>query len=63
MTRSRISQVGTDIIALHGYAGGVQAVLDTQKISGDTTSYTLPDGTHLVLQGIAGLSASSFTTT
>ncbi len=56
-------QVGKDIIALNGYAGGVQAVLDTQKISGDTTSYTLPDGTHLVLQGIAGLSASSFTST
>jgi hypothetical protein len=54
-------QVGTDLIALNGYAGGIDAVLETQKISGNTTTYTLPDGTHLILDGIAGLTSGSFT--
>jgi hypothetical protein len=54
-------KVGADLIALNGYAGGIDAVLETQKISGNITSYTLPDGTHLILDSIAGLTSGSFT--
>jgi Ca2+-binding RTX toxin-like protein len=53
--------VGTDLIELQGYAGGIQAVLNTQTLSDGNTAYTLPDGTHLVLLGISGLTQASFT--
>jgi plastocyanin len=51
---------GLDLLSLHGYAAGAaQAALQGQQVGGGTTTISLPDGTHVTLLGVSGLSASS----
>jgi hypothetical protein len=53
---------GRDHIALHGYDESAATILAHDKVSGGSTTLTLNDGTHIMLVGVTGLTASSFTT-
>ncbi len=51
---------GRDAIALQGYAAGTaQFVLGSAVFTANSTTLTLPDGTHITLAGIPSLSAAS----
>ncbi|MCX7384996.1 MAG: matrixin family metalloprotease [Alphaproteobacteria bacterium] len=50
-----------DYITLSGFPGGeMSAALAGQSTSGGTETLTLSDGTHIILQGVTGLSAANF---
>jgi Ca2+-binding RTX toxin-like protein len=53
---------GRDIIALHGYSEAVATILSHDTVKGGSTTVALSDGTHITLDGVTKLTASSFTT-
>ena len=54
-------KVGTDQIALRGYAGsGTMAGITSSQVTGGSTVLTLADNTRITLQGVTNLGASSF---
>lgn len=54
-------RVGTDVLALRGYAGsGPQAGVTNSAVVGGSTVLTLSDATHITLVGVTTLGASSF---
>ncbi len=54
-------RVGTDQIALRGYAGsGTMAGIASSQVTGGSTVLTLADNTRITLQGVTNLGASSF---
>ena len=54
-------RVGTDVLALRGYAGsGTMAGITNSQVTGGSTVLTLADNTRITLQGVTNLGAGSF---
>ncbi len=55
-------KVGTDVLALRGYAGtGTQAGVTSSQVVAGSTLLTLADNTRVTLVGVGNLGAASFT--